>query len=76
MSKEQKRISQEEMIRKHLSKKGNINSWEAIKLYGCTRLSAQIYNLRSEGIDIKTEHVTKKNRYGYPVTFAKYILVK
>lgn len=76
MKKETKRISQGEMIKKHLIKRGSITSWEAIKLYGCTRLSAKIYNLREEGFDIKTDHVTKKNRYGYPVTFAKYILQK
>lgn len=73
MAKETKRITQEEMIRKHLNKKGSITSWEAIKLYGCTRLSAKIYNLRNEGLKIRTEHVTKKNRFGYLVTFAKYI---
>ena len=76
MEKETKRISQDEMIKKHLIKRGSITSWEAIKLYGCTRLSAKIYNLREEGFDIKTDHVTKKNRYGYPVTFANYILQK
>ena len=76
MEKETKRLSQGEMIKKHLIKRGSITSWEAIKLYGCTRLSAKIYNLREEGFDIKTDHVTKKNRYGYPVTFANYILQK
>lgn len=76
MEKETKRLSQGDMIKIHLQKKGSITSWEAIKLYGCTRLSAKIYNLREEGFDIKTDYVTKKNRYGYPVTFANYILVK
>lgn len=69
----QKRISQRELIKKHLNKRGSITSWDAIKLYGCTRLSAKIYDLRNEGMKIRTEHVTKKNRYGYMVTFAKYI---
>lgn len=76
MEKKTKRVSQSEMIRKHLIKRGSITSWEAIKLYGCTRLSAKIYDLRAEGMDIRTDHVTKKNRYGYPVTFANYILQK
>lgn len=69
----QKRISQGELIRKHLNRHGSITSWEAIKLYGCTRLSAKIYDLRAEGMKIRTENITKKNRYGYMVTFAKYI---
>ena len=69
----EKRITQTDMVKKHLNKKGFITSWDAIKLYGCTRLSAQIYILRNEGMKIKTEHITKKNRYGFPVTFAKYV---
>lgn len=71
-----KRLSQSDMVKKHLNKKGHITSWEAIKLYGCTRLSAKIYDLRNEGMDIRTEKITQKNRYGYPVTFAKYIRVR
>ena len=33
-------------ILKHLQEYGNITSWEAIKEYGCTRLSAVIWTLR------------------------------
>ena len=69
----EKRITQTELIKKHLNRKGSITSWDAIKLYGCTRLSAKIYKLRNQGMKIKTEQVTKKNRYWYTVTFAKYI---
>ena len=68
-----KNITQRELVRKHLNKKGSITSWEAIQQYGCTRLSAIIYDLRNDGMKIKTDHVTKKNRYGYHVVFAKYI---
>lgn len=68
-----KKINQRELVKKHLNKKCSITSWEAIKLYGCTRLSSVIYDLRNGGMKIRTEFVTKKNRYGYPVTFAKYI---
>lgn len=66
-------FNQRSLVRKHLNKQGSITSWEAIKLYGCTRLSAVIYDLRQEGMLIKTDHITKKNRYGLSVTFAKYV---
>lgn len=36
-------------ILRHLEKYGSITSWEAIKEYGCTRLSQYIYLLRNEG---------------------------
>lgn len=70
------KTTQTELIKKHLLKKRSITSWEAIERYGCTRLSAKIYNLRNEGMKIKTSFETKKNRYGVTVTFAKYILQK
>ena len=39
-------------VRLHLLNKGSINSWTAIELYGATRLSAIIFNLRNRGMDI------------------------
>ena len=39
------RISQKEMILKHLQDYGTITTWEAIKEYGCTRLSDRILGI-------------------------------
>lgn len=71
-----RKTNQLELIKRHLDKKGHITSWEAIERYGCTRLSAKIYDLRNSGTLIKTESVTTKNRYGQTVTYAKYIKIK
>lgn len=61
----------------HLEEYGEITSWEAIKLFGATRLSAIIYNLRyNYNLNIKTEKVEFTDRYGTPSDYAKYILVK
>lgn len=68
-----KENTQRTLVKKHLNKKGSITSWEAIKLFGCTRLSAVIYDLRNDGVKIRTYKVTKKNRYGNYVTFAEYV---
>ena len=57
----------------HLQTKGNITSMEAFELYGVTRLSAKIYNLRKRGYDIETLDVVGKTRYGETCTYAKYI---
>lgn len=65
-------MTQKERILKHLQDFGSITSWEAIKEYGCTRLSAYIYLLRKDGYIIENENITTKNRYGDAVTFAKY----
>lgn len=61
----------------HLEEKGKINSWEAIKEYGATRLSAIIYNLRHRyDLDIINERVEFTDRYGTPSHYDNYILVK
>lgn len=61
-------------ILRHLKDYGSITSWEAIEEYGCTRLSAVIYMLRQVGYIITSETISRKNRYGKTVFFAKYIL--
>lgn len=60
-------------IQLHLIEKGNITSWEAIKEYGATRLSAIIYNLRRHGMNIESERVDFTDRFGNKSSFAKYI---
>lgn len=65
-----------EIIKEHLEKYGSITSKEAINKYGNTRLSATIYILRSQGLNILTDYETSKNRYGKPTTYAVYRLVK
>jgi len=61
----------------HLQQYGYITSWEAIKEYGATRLSAIIYNLRNNyNLNIITEEVDFIDRYGNKASYGKYILVK
>lgn len=60
-------------IQLHLIEKGNITSWEAIKEYGATRLSAIIFNLRKKGMDIRTERIEFTDRFGNKANYAKYI---
>ncbi len=58
----------------HLESEGNITSWEAIKEYGATRLSAIIYNLRHKyNMDIENEWIEFTDRYGNKSRYAKYI---
>lgn len=66
------KFSQRDDIIRHLMTEGSITAWEAIKEYGSTRLSAIVYELRKQGWNIESEMVTAKNRYGNPVTFARY----
>lgn len=60
-------------VLEHLEKYGSITTWDAISLYGITRLSAYIHILRKE-YDITTKKETTLNRYGKQVNFLRYIL--
>ena len=64
-------------IQLHLIEKGSITSWEAIKEYGATRLSAIIYNLRYRyGMNIVSERIEFTDRFGNKSSYAKYVLVE
>ena len=64
--------SQSDAILWHLKTYGNITSYEAIKEYGATRLSAIIFNHRKDGYDIESLPLVKKTRFGRNTTIAKY----
>jgi hypothetical protein len=70
----EKRTQRNEVLR-HLKENGSITSWEAIKEYGATRLSAIIYDLRHYyDLNIRSERVQFTNRYGTKSTYVIYIL--
>lgn len=68
------KLSQCKKILKFMIDTGSITSWEAIKEFGCTRLSGRIYDLRRAGWRISVEKVTGKNRYGDRVNYNRYFL--
>lgn len=69
-----KRINKTQLVLDHLEKYGTITSLEAIELYGATRLSSIIYNLRKRGHKIVTEDMPFTDRFGTKSICGKYIL--
>jgi len=59
-------------VKNHLEAKGSITTFEAINLFGATRLSAIIFNLRRRGMDIQAITTIGLDRYGSKVRYAKY----
>ena len=49
--------SQKTMIRAHLLEGKHITQLDALKMFGALRLSAIIFDLRKEGMDIVTEKI-------------------
>jgi hypothetical protein len=68
------RMTQCDMILDHLKRHKDITTMDAFMMYGVTRLSARIWDLRHDGYNISSEQTTQKNRYGVKVTFATYRL--
>lgn len=68
--------SQDKIVLWHMTKHKYITSFEAFSLYGITRLSAKIYNLRQDGWKIGLVWETGTNRYGNPVKWGKYYIEK
>lgn len=67
-----KRTTHYDRVLKYMQDNGEITSWDAIKEFGNSRLSATIYLLRKDGYQIKTNYKTSKNRYGDLVSYAVY----
>lgn len=51
---------------------GSITSLQAFNDLGDTRLSATIFDLKKKGINIISEDLTVKNRWGEPRRITKY----
>lgn len=63
-------MSQQSQIQSYLEDGNKITPLEALNKFGSFRLSAIIYNLKKEGMNIKTNRITKNGK-----TFAEYELV-
>lgn len=69
-------MTQCERILRHLQDYGSITQAEAVTEYGCYRLGARIWDLKAQGVPIRSERVTGKNRYDEPVSFSRYSIVE
>lgn len=68
-----RRSKQIKYVMEKLDKKGSITSQQAFK-GGITRLSAIILRLRRNGLKIKTNMISGKDRFGSKCQYAKYTL--
>lgn len=67
-------MTQCDMILDFMRDNGSITQLEAAEEFGCWRLGARIWDLRHAGYEIKRDMVSKKNRYGKMISFARYTI--
>jgi len=66
-----RRESQNQTIARHLKKYKSITPFKALYEYGIMRLAARCYDLKSEGIPIKSELID----VGDGIKYARYTLM-
>ncbi len=67
-------MSQTVAILTHMQKGMYITPLQALRLYGCLRLSARILNLREAGYPVKVERFAVKGPCGKRASVARYSL--
>ena len=70
------KTTHEQVLLEHFAKYKTITSMDAFDLYGMTRLSAVIYELREKGYEIEMVWEHGYNRYNQPVKWGVYYLKK
>ena len=69
-------MTQHERIMSYLERNESITPMEAFGDLGITKLATRISELRQNGVNIGDAYVDGHNRFGDPVRYKKYWLVK
>ena len=67
-------MNQQQRIYDYMREHGGITTLDAMYDLGVTRLSGRIFDLRKSGVEIDSERVTVKNRYGEDCSVVRYSL--
>ena len=66
------RTTQTERVKNYITEFGSISGKEAFLDLGIMHLPARIYDLEKQGIQIKRQFESAKNRYGDSVSYCRY----
>lgn len=67
-------MTQNEMILRYMETYGSITPLDAMREFGCMRLSARIHDLKRDGFKINKVSESSNNRFGQKVSYARYSL--
>ena len=68
-------MNQTNVVLSHLKSGRTITTMDAYELYGITRLSAKIFELRDKGYNIQFNRIKTTNRFGNKCSYKEYFLV-
>lgn len=67
-------MTQCERILQYIEETGSITQMDALREFGCMRLASRISDLKRQGVPVKRTMETAKNRYGEPISYARYTI--
>ena len=70
------KLTQKQKILRHLQEVGTITPVQAFFDYSIMRLAAIVFDLKDDGYDIETTILKSENKFGEPVRYAQYKLIK
>lgn len=70
------KATQCERIVSYIEENGSITQLDALREFGCMRLASRISDLKRQGIPVKRTMGTSKNRYGEPISYARYTICR
>lgn len=65
-------MNQQKRILEYMNTHGVITAAEAFQNLGVMRLSARIKEMRQDGVDIITQRMEGRNRYGETIHYTRY----
>lgn len=68
------KVNQCNKILAYIRENGSITPLDALREFGCMRLASRISDLKRLGYAIKSTMETSKNKYGEPVSYARYTI--
>ena len=73
---ERRNLTQCDKILQYIEEKGSITPLDALREFGCMRLASRMCDIKKMGYPVRRTMEVSKNRYGEPVRFAKYTIIR
>lgn len=66
------RLTQCKRILQYISETGSITQMDALREFGCMRLASRMCDIKKMGYTVEKKMEKSKNRYGEPISYARY----
>lgn len=67
-------MTQCERILQYIEENGSITQLDALREFGCMRLASRMCDIKKMGYPVTKRTEKSKNRYGDPITYARYFI--